>query len=473
MAVAETILEQVESPPESKDQLYHYRFRALQTCLWVTGGLAFLGTIFRLSDYFRDGKLVHVLASLLFFSTGVVLLIAHKKLKQGKYHFASQAFFATPFLLMLFLRGQRFDNFRLDVPVMLFATVCVLSILAAMLLPKKIAWRFCALYGGLYLFVTAIPFMLYPHIQGTKTSKIITAVMPVLFLLLIFWLAQWITTNIIQALENSEAHREKLQESNHELEETNAALAKSNQALTLARTVAQEASKAKSVFLANMSHELRTPLNAIIGYSEIVKEELEDLPEQAFLIQDVDKVLSSAGHLLQLIQDLLDITKIEAGKMELRTEEVDIKIFSKDVVQAVQPLCKRNKNELSFEIDEQLSSIHTDPTKLRQCLLNLLDNATKFTESGKINFSVKYQPNEGNGASVLFIVEDTGIGMSDEQVQRIFDPFWQADLSSRRRFGGTGLGLSLTRELCQRMKGSLHVESKLNEGSMFTIQFPL
>jgi signal transduction histidine kinase/CheY-like chemotaxis protein len=237
-----------------------------------------------------------------------------------------------------------------------------------------------------------------------------------------------------------------------------------------AKTAAEEANRAKSVFLANMSHELRTPLNAIIGYSEMLQEDATDLGEENF-VADLQKIHSAGKHLLGLINDVLDISKIEAGKMDLFLETIDVSATIEDVVDTIKPLVQKNSNALQVECAGDLGPMRADATKVRQALFNLLSNACKFTERGTISLRVTRE--RGNGAgSFLFRVTDSGIGMTPEQVQKLFKAFTQADASTTRKYGGSGLGLAITRHFCQMMGGDVAVESEVGKGSTFTIKLP-
>ena len=233
---------------------------------------------------------------------------------------------------------------------------------------------------------------------------------------------------------------------------------------------AEEASTAKSQFLANMSHELRTPLNAIIGYSEIVEDEAIDLGYTQ-LTPDLHKINSAGRHLLALINEILDLSKIEAGKMEFYIEPVDIKKVIMETVGTVDSMIKQKNNTLVLNMQRQLSIMQTDLTKIRQVLYNLLSNASKFTENGTITLTVdQYYVQNHNWIS--FVVEDSGIGMTEEQCSRIFSAFAQADNSTTRRFGGTGLGLAISQTFCQMMGGSISVKSISGIGFTFYVNLP-
>jgi signal transduction histidine kinase/CheY-like chemotaxis protein len=238
-----------------------------------------------------------------------------------------------------------------------------------------------------------------------------------------------------------------------------------------ARDASETANKAKSTFLANMSHELRTPLNAILGYSEMLQEEAEDLGHKEYL-PDLSKINSSGKHLLGLINDILDLSKIESGRMTLYLEDIQLRQLVEDVSETVKPLVAKNQNILTVDLPDGNELIHADITKLRQTLFNLLSNAAKFTEKGKINLGVSIKCEEGK-KQVLFAVKDEGIGLSKDQIARLFQPFSQADESTTRKYGGTGLGLAISRKFCQLMGGELTVQSEPGKGSVFTAALPV
>jgi signal transduction histidine kinase/DNA-binding response OmpR family regulator len=245
-----------------------------------------------------------------------------------------------------------------------------------------------------------------------------------------------------------------------------AALDHGRHELEAARDEAQQANQAKSTFLSNMSHELRTPLNAIIGYSEMLREDA-DADGNAHTASDLTKIHTAGRHLLGLINDILDLSKIEAGKLELLPESISISAFIAEIAELTEPLVEKNKNQLEIELPEQPGTIWVDPTRLRQVLLNLLSNAAKFTEHGTITLRVSRPADQ-----VVFEVRDTGIGMTLEQQARLFQPFVQADASTSRRYGGTGLGLAITRRLAQMMGGDIILASTPGSGSSFCVTLP-
>ena len=238
-----------------------------------------------------------------------------------------------------------------------------------------------------------------------------------------------------------------------------------------AKDAAESANRAKSTFLANMSHELRTPLNAIIGYSEMLAEDFEDEEELEEFIPDLQKIRAAGKHLLALINDVLDLSKVEAGKMELYLETFDVAQLVQEVESTTKPLVDKNANTLVVNCAADFGPMHADVTKIRQGLFNLLSNAAKFTKGGTITLDVARETADGVDW-VTFDVSDTGIGMTPEQMGKLFQAFSQAEASTTRKFGGTGLGLVITRRFCQMMGGDVTVESEYGVGTTFTIRLP-
>jgi len=245
---------------------------------------------------------------------------------------------------------------------------------------------------------------------------------------------------------------------------------KISQQIAIAKETAEAASKTKSSFLANMSHELRTPLNAILGYNELLREEVIDDGNTKYL-DDISKVDIAGRHLLSLINDVLDLSKIEAGKMEVYLEQFALKPLVEEIYGTVLPLMEKNQNILQLDYDDNINIINADLTKVRQILFNLLSNAGKFTEDGYIKLIVTPELKE-SGKWIKLTIKDTGIGMNREQLNKLFISFSQADSSTQRKYGGTGLGLSITFRLCQLMGGSINVESVPGVGSTFTVLLP-
>lgn len=293
---------------------------------------------------------------------------------------------------------------------------------------------------------------------------------------------------MLKMLEDYESDRQKAADSLQQAKET---------AVREAAHSA-EASKAKSQFLANMSHELRTPLNAIIGYSEMLMEEATE-SKKTEMVNDLQRIHSSGRHLLSLINDILDLSKIEADRLTFSLEIFDIAALVQEISTTVQPLVNQNTNCLKVECVTNLGTMCSDATKVRQCLFNLLSNACKFTHSGLIVLTVeRSEPQvelqgmeiqeveiqemelqaetnlpQFSAGWITFRVEDTGIGMTPDQIAKLFKPFSQADASTTRKYGGTGLGLAITRKLCEIMGGTVTVDSESDKGSVFTIRLPV
>jgi PAS domain S-box-containing protein len=234
-----------------------------------------------------------------------------------------------------------------------------------------------------------------------------------------------------------------------------------------ARELAEAANRAKSAFLANMSHELRTPLNAVIGYAEMLEEESEDASQRA----DLNKIHGAGKHLLGLINDVLDLSKIEAGKIELEVAVLDVRQLVDQVASTVHPLIDKQANRFELKLAEPLGTMMSDGTRVRQVLLNLLSNAAKFTEQGLVTLSVK-RDSQGPEGWIEFEVTDSGIGMSATQLMKLFQPFVQADVDTTRKYGGTGLGLVISRRLCRMLGGDVSVDSVAGGGSRFTVRLP-
>ena len=281
----------------------------------------------------------------------------------------------------------------------------------------------------------------------------------------------WVCDALRRTMVEREETLGRLDAANASLRAGRAELEDARRDAEAAREAAEDANRAKSSFLANMSHELRTPLSAVIGYSEMLEEEAEELGQDT-LLKDLGKIKFNAKHLLGLINDVLDLSKVEANKMDVYAEDIDVAEFVRDAAGTVDALVAKRGNCLVLDLPGGLGTARTDATKLRQGLFNLLSNAAKFTEGGTITLRVRRAAGP-DGDGLTFAVEDTGIGMSPEQVERLFQRFVQADGSTTRRYGGTGLGLALTKAFANLLGGDVTVASEIGRGTRFVIAVPV
>jgi signal transduction histidine kinase len=274
-----------------------------------------------------------------------------------------------------------------------------------------------------------------------------------------------------KALQKAQDQLEqRVQERTLELEQEIQERRRIEQKLLAANRLAEESSRAKSAFLANMSHELRTPLNAVIGYSEMLEEDAQERGDKAS-VDDLRKIGTAGRHLLALINDILDLSKIEAGRMELRPEWLRVEELVYEVVTTVEPLVRKNRNRLTVQREWPGEVVWADAVRFRQSLVNLLSNACKFTENGTVTLELAEQHRQ-DGRWLLWRVRDTGIGISRDNLTKLFQSFSQVDSSTTRRHGGTGLGLAISQRLCQMMGGEITVEGEVGKGSAFTIRLP-
>ena len=257
----------------------------------------------------------------------------------------------------------------------------------------------------------------------------------------------------------------------NEIEKINENLDQNARELAIAHDKAVEASTYKSQFLATMSHELRTPLNAIIGYSEMLTEDLSDT-QHTQSIEDLNKIQNAGKHLLTVINEILDISKIEAGSINLHLEEFDVAEVIDGIASTIEPLARNGNNEFKLTCSGELGSICSDITRFRQILLNLLSNACKFTKDGVVELNVQ-RTGHNDLEQIICTVSDTGIGISPHNIEKIFKPFQQADSSTTREHGGTGLGLTISKRFCELLGGSIYAQSELNKGTRFTINLPV
>jgi signal transduction histidine kinase/DNA-binding response OmpR family regulator len=436
------------------------------------------GAILLLGLYFFRSPLF-LAAAALAFGQGVCYLLAFRLLQRNRVAAAVSVGCAGLWAICLCL------GYLMPVLLPVWVAVAILSVMIG--LPYLGGRGLVALLVGAWLVILAVcllslrrPIFDTMGIPPWVVSDLMAVGVPSATAYIFFLLWQYsdrltktlaVTQGANAALRESELSLERrVEDRTAELERANQDLTKSEWELAIARDQALEASRAKSVFLASMSHELRTPMNAIIGYSEMLEEEADERGAQEF-VADLQRILSAGRHLLILINSILDLSKIEAGKMDLYVEPFEVQAVVTDVVSTIKPLVQKNGNTLEVHVDETVGTMRADLTKLRQSLFNLLSNASKFTKNGLITLSAKRETDAGTD-TVVFSISDTGIGMSPEQLSKLFQAFSQAHATANQEFGGTGLGLVITRQFCQLMGGDVSVESASGKGTTFTVRLP-
>ena len=303
--------------------------------------------------------------------------------------------------------------------------------------------------------------------ESPLISSLLSAVSIFLFCGMLAWYSNMEARRSLRARLEVQAQNLHIEEQRQEIQRARDLAESERIEADRARELAEAANRAKSAFLANMSHELRTPLNAVIGYAEMLEEEIADESQRA----DLNKIHASGKHLLGLINDVLDLSKIEAGKVELEVVALDVAQLVDQVCSTVRPLMDKQGNRFDLRLGGALGTMTSDGTRISQILLNLLANAAKFTEQGRVTLGVERR-GQGPDGWIEFDVTDSGIGMSASQLVKLFQPFTQADVDTTRKYGGTGLGLVISRRLSRMLGGDVTVESSLGKGSRFTLRLP-
>ncbi len=363
-------------------------------------------------------------------------------------------------LLLPFMFQWSLGGFVSSGAIMLWSMLALVGSMTFQDIPWSVRWLV------IYLILTVFSGLIDSRMSqafGLNFPADITTFFFVLNITVISAIVFGLSIYLLALLRRYQDHLEKL------VTDRTVELTRATQEAQQATVAAEDASRAKSNFLAMMSHELRTPLNAIIGYSEMLQEEAQDIG-QSESIPDLQKINSSARHLLGLIHDILDLSKIEAGKMTLALEVFDLDQLLEDTLHMIRPLAQKNGNDFQVRYAAPLGPMYSDPVKVRQMLFNLLSNACKFTENGTVTLQVE---KTGPPATIIFTITDTGVGLTPTQLGRLFQAFTQADDSTHRKYGGTGLGLAITKRFSQMLGGDVTVTSEPGRGSTFTIRLPL
>ena len=385
-------------------------------------------------------------------------MVIYRQLRGNNGHLYG-AFYLKADVSKLF--SERFDDFFRGM-VIIFLASCLLAMVVGYLLQGRLTGPLSELVGAAHRIADNKDYSVrVKERRGDEVGALTRS-----FNLMVKTIEQR-NAELDVARRNAEEARESLRQINEQLEQK---VAERTAELERAVVAAKEANQAKSAFLAKMSHELRTPMNAIIGYSEMLIEDAADAGDDE-RADDLQKILTAARHLLGLINDVLDLSKIEAGKMQLYLETFDLQLLVHEVTNTIAPLIEKRNNRLVVECDPAIGSMYGDATKIRQTLLNLLSNASKFTENGRVDLKVEREITDSQ-VWVAMRVIDTGIGMNEEQMARLFKPFTQADASTSSKFGGTGLGLAISKQFAQMMGGDIAIMSAPGAGSTFTLRIP-
>lgn len=449
----------------TKERLIYRRDQRLVLLLRMLVGVFFFGTLSTIPIFIGGGPMATM--GLVCFFALMAMAIVHMACfilaKRKRYVLARKIVFPV----WIFFASFQFQFFSptlgdpsygiLFVAISnLFFTVIMLGFISLDMWKRAVLWVRGA--AAAYVIGSVVLLMRFYLHEGIPDSLWITVSSCFLLQVSSVSFAKAVVTDLNQLLtESEEAHLREV-ELHKETER--------------ARDTALNASIVKSQFLANMSHELRTPLSAILGYVELIREEADDMEVHEF-DSDLTQIKNAASHLHGLINDILDLSKIEAGKLEIVPQVVDFKSLVEDVDMTVKPLMKKNNNHFKLRDKTHLKSLFCDDVRVKQVLLNLLSNASKFTSNGEVSLTLEVQEGADSSDCLLCTVSDSGIGISSEKLQKIFAPFEQADNSTTRKFGGTGLGLPISARLVEMMDGMIDVTSEVGQGSTFCVMLPL